>query len=99
MGLPENDPLQGQSVHFGRWYSAPNTAGIMYILFLIMTSLVIVACGARAQNRRYERREKDFQKVLKYLNYHVFSEKGVEFVSGRFGAYIQLNLKPKSKRE
>lgn len=59
--------------------------------------VIVKIFGARAQNRRYELREAQFNKVLHYFNKTVFHKKGVAFYSGRYGAHIWIDLKYSSK--
>lgn len=59
---------------------------------------LLVACvtwifGARSQNNRYVGRQRDFNKILFYLNRRQFSKRGIVFSSGKYGAYLVIKLR------
>ena len=64
----------------------------VYFVFMLCTVLVVKAWGATAQAKRYATREKDFNKIFQYFNKKVFLNKGVALESGKYGAYILVNL-------
>lgn len=70
---------------------------MLYIILGIMMWVIVKIFGARAQNKRYEKRESQFNKVLQFFNKGVFYKKGVAFYSGKYGAHIWIDLKYSSK--
>lgn len=70
---------------------------LLYLVLAAAMWVIVKIFGARAQNRRYEMREAQFNKVLHYFNKTVFHKKGVAFYSGKYGAHIWIDLKYSSK--
>jgi hypothetical protein len=66
---------------------------ILYLLLGLIMWVIVKIFGARAQNRRYELREAQFNKVLKFFNKGIFHKKGIAFYSGKYGAHISIDLK------
>jgi hypothetical protein len=66
----------------------------VYTVFMLCTIAIVKVWGANAQEKRYKNRENDFNKILQYFNKKVFQSKGISLESGRYGAYIVLNLVP-----
>lgn len=59
----------------------------------LLVACVIWIFGARSQNKRYVRRQRDFNKILFYLNRQQFSKRGIVFSSGKYGAYLVIKLR------
>jgi hypothetical protein len=74
---------------------------------MLLTFAVIRRWGASAQDRKYQNRETDFNKILAYFNERLFANRGVSLEAGKYGSYLQINLLknfsklclPKNRRE
>ena len=70
----------------------------LYLGLFILTSAIVWFWGARAQDRRYRRREFEFNKVFSYFNKRNFKSLGIKFESGKYGAFIIIRLQRDFKK-
>ena len=74
-------------------YHACNTVMAFYGIMALLVACITWIFGARSQNNRYVRRQRDFNKILFYLNRRQFAKRGIVFSSGKYGAYLVIKLR------
>jgi len=88
---------------FGTLTLAIDTIDILYlpaimIAILLLIIVLLIFTGIGSDSETLSKREEGFTQILRELNHSEFEQKGVRFVAGEYGAWIEMHLHEASEK-